>query len=269
MALSSQNLETHSISSSTSIPLGKVRVGRLKIENKKRIYPTFPSFSPIEVMTKSDSNYWPLSPYYLKTPEGWILENDWQFSKIYSEVPRSFSKVHPASNIVVWDWPAQIHVNSSRQILPDYWNWRFEGKRAKYAVRYPTGYNHRHEVLGSILQESEDQIAKEGLTMLGYVDARKQIYLKKYRESVVKEKKFGKLKQRLSQGENLLIIEVDGPHEESMNYYSETYKVPSTFIQFDSILATEENLKLLLNDTRHPFGHGYCLASALLELNLL
>jgi hypothetical protein len=29
------------------------------------------------------------------------------------------------------------------------------------------------------------------------------------------------------------------------------------------MLASRENLGLMLADTRHPFGHGYCLAACL------
>lgn len=38
------------------------------------------------------------------------------------------------------------------------------------------------------------------------------------------------------------------------------------FIENGTLLASKENLQLLLNDAKHPFGHGYCLAWALLDL---
>jgi len=34
------------------------------------------------------------------------------------------------------------------------------------------------------------------------------------------------------------------------------------------MLTTEYHLNVMLNDTKHPFGHGYCLASALLDIKL-
>jgi hypothetical protein len=77
------------------------------------------------------------------------------------------------------------------------------------------------------------------------------------------------LKKRLDDGENLLIIEVDAPHQESLDYYMRKYKVAANFIERDSSLATKENLDIFLNDPTHPFGHGYCLAIALLDIDLL
>jgi len=37
-------------------------------------------------------------------------------------------------------------------------------------------------------------------------------------------------------------------------------------IENDTILATDENIMIMMYDTLHPFGHGYCLAMALLDL---
>ena len=58
-----------------------------------------------------------------------------------------------------------------------------------------------------------------------------------------------------------------GPHAESLDYYMETYGIDESFIDRDTMLVTPDNLKIVLNDTTHPFGHGYCLAMALLDLD--
>jgi len=71
---------------------------------------------------------------------------------------------------------------------------------------------------------------------------------------------FARLQQRHQNGENLLIIEVDGPHQESINYYKQNYGVGDEFIINDTMLCTRENLGIMLNDPKHPFGHGYFLA---------
>ena len=42
------------------------------------------------------------------------------------------------------------------------------------------------------------------------------------------------------------------------------YDVDDDFIQDDTILVTEGNINIMLNDTKHAFGHGYCLCMALL-----
>lgn len=51
---------------------------------------------------------------------------------------------------------------------------------------------------------------------------------------------------------------MDGPHEEDLQYYKN-----------NTILATKDNLTIILNDSKCPFGHGYCLASILLNIDLI
>ena len=82
------------------------------------------------------------------------------------------------------------------------------------------------------------------------------------------ESQFLDLKIKLEKGINLLIAEVDGPHQESMEYYSKKYGVQSNLIQEDCMESTKENLELMLNDVSYSFGHGYSLAWALLDLPL-
>jgi hypothetical protein len=128
----------------------------------------------------------------------------------------------------------------------------------KYPVRYPVGFdkNNRAKCLYCLWDGQQFK----------YVEARKAIYLPVYCELVKKQKQFKELQSRLEKGENLLIVEVDGPHQEDLKFYQEKYDVPDNFIENHSMLATEENLNIMLNDTKHPFGHGYCLAMALLGL---
>lgn len=97
-----------------------------------------------------------------------------------------------------------------------------------------------------------------------YVDGRKAIYCWSYIKSVKTHTYFKLLLQRLGSGENLLIIEVDGPHQESSKYYTDMYGWPADTIDKGTIEATPQNLKVLINDTTHPFGHGYALSMALL-----
>ena len=230
---------------------GEVRVGRI-IDRKN---PSCGDFTLIIVMMKSHSKWWPLSPYYLKTKEGYIHENIWQFSKIYPVVPKSDQKYSRFDSTIIWSWPEEAHMENN-EILPAYWKWRTAGFQNEYAVRYPVGFRNRHSVKCHIKDEER----------LDYVTARKKIYLPLYLELVKQQPLFEELKERLLKGENLLIAEVDGPHEESLKYYIEKYKVGTDFIESNTMLATPANLDIMLNDTKHAFGHGYCLAMALLDL---
>lgn len=117
------------------------------------------------------------------------------------------------------------------------------------------GYESRHKCLFSVSNTGE---------RYDYIEARKNIYLPLYIKLVKREPKFREL--ALGEGRNLLIIEIDGPHQESLSYYQEKYGVSSSFIKHGSIRANKKNLSIMLNDDKHPFGHGYCLAVALLGL---
>lgn len=83
---------------------------------------------------------------------------------------------------------------------------------------------------------------------------------------VIQQPKFHQLKKWLNQGQNLLIIEPDGPHFESNGYYLEKYGYKDLIDSDGTLLLTQEIFDLMLNDPKHAFGHGYCLAGILLGL---
>jgi len=191
------------------------------------------------------------------------MENAWQYSKVYANVPVSVQRRSRYDQTVIWSHPAEQHViddNSSNNGIQDkYWLWRWKGFSVKEPVRYPVGYDHRHKCLYSLWFDTNCKYYK----MYDYIEARKNIYLPLYLQSVIKEPKFQQLKKRLVQGQNLLILEVDGPHQESLTYYKNKYQVDNNFITNSTIVANEHNLNIMLHDPKHPFGHGYCLAVAL------
>lgn len=132
----------------------------------------------------------------------------------------------------------------------------------KYPVRYPVGYNNMQKCLFAVKDNDPDR-------KLDYIEARKEIYIPLYCQLVKENNKFLELKERLNNGENLLIIEVDGPHQESLQYYIDNYYADNDFIENDTMIATEENLSIMMHDPKHPFDHGYCLAVALLDMEYL
>jgi hypothetical protein len=238
-----------------------IRVGRCTYNKQgKRTDPSYAGFTSIIVLMKSHSPYGDLGPYNLTDNQGRIFENIYQFVKVYREVPYTkeyYSRYDPK---VIWEHPVETHVDEHGELTPAYWQWREKGMNCEYHIRYPVGFKHRYECLYAIRDQND-------LTKLDYIEARKEIYVKIYCELVRKEQKFIDLKNRLDAGENLLIIEVDGPHQESLNYYKEEYGVDDDFIENGTMLAIDENLMIMLNDPKHPFGHGYCLAMALLDLD--
>lgn len=249
---------------------GKVRVGRI-IQGKQ---PSFENFTPIVVMTKS-SKYGSLSPYELRDENGRIMENIWQFSKLYKNVPKSkqiYSRYQP---FTIWEHPEENHLDSDNHITKNYWQWRRKGMNNKYAVRYPVGYHYRHQCMFSILCKTPDpdptpeEVSQSSYKCLDYVQSRKYIYVPLYLKLVQEQDQFKELKKRLANGENLLILEVDGPHQESVDYYkSAYYDIPENFIEQNTIEANPFSLSIMLHDEKHPFGHGYCLSMALQNLSI-
>ena len=239
-----------------------IRVGRCKYNSTgKRTDPSYPGFTPIVVLMMSHSPYGVLGPYVLADDDGVIMENRHQFSKLYAKVPATTQYYSRYDKTVIWSHPAETHYENG-EILPAYWAWRAKGMANPYYVRYPVGFNNMHKCLFAIANENNPE-------RLDYVEGRKKIYVPVYCDLAKKEAKFLELKDRLATGENLLIIEVDGPHEESLDHYIEKFHVDESFIENDTMLAIEENLNIMLIDEKHPFGHGYCLAMALQDFEYL
>jgi len=256
---------------------GQVRVGTCHWEGSKRIDPTFPGFTNIICLTKS-TEYGMIGPYCLTIKVKFqdeeynvIFENYFQSSKVYEVVPEACEVRSRFDRTVIWKWPREQHarkiVNPDGgfyyQILPQYLTWRKALMLCPEPVRYPVGKHNTGQCLFSLKQNEDGTINPK---MLNYVENRREIYLKEYVKLVKIHPEFLKLKERLNGGENLLIIEVDGPQERSLNYYKEKHGVNDDFIQNWTILVTERNLEIMINDTKERFGHGYCIAGSLLDI---
>lgn len=249
-----------------------IRVGRCTYDKRgARQDPAYPGFQNIVVLTKGTNRWGMLGPYELKNEQGHIMENIWQFSKTYPQVEATCQRKSRFENIIVWDHPSEIHVidptkpATADNLTPAYWAWRQKGFSAPYAVRYPPGYGKMASCVGLLAETRAGQY--EG--PLGYVEARKQLYLPLYTRMARQSPLFAKLRELREKGKNLLIVEVDGPHQESLGHYVQTYGVGADFIAAGTMLANAANLKIMLDDPQHPFGHGYCLAAALAGIDLL
>lgn len=239
-----------------------IRIGRIKNCSDKLSYD---GYIPIVVMTKS-SKYGTLGPYVLKDANGRIMENIWQFSKVYRNVPKSKQYYSQWDRTVVWDYPAETHVDSMGKLTQNYVDWRKAGMSAPYPIRYPVGKGkHRSTCLYALEKDQQAGYTPSASEQLDYINARKRIYLPIYSKLVRAESQYKYLLSLLQAGKNLLILEVDGPHEESLDYYKQQYSVANDFIVNRSMHCSPRNLGIMLNDTLHNFGHGYCLGWCLYE----
>lgn len=246
---------------------GQIRVGR-RTYNSDGTYtdPTFSGFKQILCLTKS-TEYGSLGPYVLKDEKGHIMENIWQFSKIYEKVPATKEKYSRYDPTVIWEHSEEIHFVDNKP-TKEYKLWRQKGFKCKYPVRYPVGFKNRHKCIGSLTSAEYNKCVNDENyvpKLLTYIEARKEIYVKTYTNLVKKQPDFTKLLKMLRDGTNLLVIEVDGPHGDQLEYYKNKYGVSDDFIVNNTILATKENMSIMLNDDKFPFGHAYCLAVCLNE----
>ena len=195
-----------------------------------------------------------LSPYHLRNEKGHILENVWQFAKLYDRVSaqdQSLSRWQPT--VKVWQHGEETHVGGDGEPLEAYWRWREKGMANAYAVRYPNGYHGRHACVCALWRV--DGV----LQRLDYIAARKRIYCAEYVRLAPQQPHFTKLLKLLDAGVNLQIVEVDGP-DPALTF------APYTELSSESpgLTITESVIDTLLHDKRKPFGHGYVIAALLL-----
>lgn len=242
---------------------------RSYIGGKFKETPDSDNFEKIIVMIQTDhlkNEYGSLSPYNLVDERGYLIENLWQFSKVYETVPEITQTFSTTNKRVVWKHAKETHIDNDGNITKEHIAWRQKGYTCKDPVRFPVGssWKARSSCKYALAIDESGQLNPE--QKLNYVESRKRIYVKEYCASVKKHPDFKILKKKLEDGKNLMIIEVDGPHEESLEYYKERYAVKDDFIKNQSIECTVENMKIMLNDEKHAFGHGYCLAMELLGI---
>lgn len=235
-----------------------IRVGRRLYHKKGHLDPSYPGYIPIICLTK-DTEYGSLSPYEIRTKEGWIFENYWQ-AKCYESVP--YVKPNWRDG---WEHKEEIHIRinekGERYLTPEFYAWRQKLLNWPKPVRYPVGYEHRHKCVGYVIPGTETIPLKT----LDYITARKEVYVKMFMELVRKQPQYQELLQMLRQGKKLLIVDVDAAFVEEMPYYRQKYGVGEDFIVNNTVAVTHRNMEILINDPKKPFGHTHALAMALLD----
>lgn len=215
---------------------------------------------------EKDTEYYDLCPYYLKTDGNEIqlndgnviFENFWQGSKVYPKVypieiyPHVSLKGNP--KYLSWKYEnEETHIDKNNNVLPNYWTWRQSIFDCKKPLRYPNSYKLRTTCKFAILKDKNNNLVK-----YDYLTARKELYCKEYMRLIRHKKSYAKLLNLLKKGENICIFEVDVPTSSKKGLYGK-YAIGNVFY------ADLNKINDLLNDTSEPFGHGLCLAKALLE----
>ncbi|GAH62352.1 unnamed protein product [marine sediment metagenome] len=161
----------------------------------------------IVVDTTSNSGQWSgLSPFILSAPPAIRFENLWQFSKVY----------HP-------------YMDKNGDPTPTWFEWQLNGFNSDRAHRYPMGK-------GAIPEYSYWNGQK-----LGYIEARKQIYIPEYAKNVVLTDSYKRLEQLYRQydgeGKDLILLDYDAYDHNALGL----------------------NLEQVLNNPRRKMGHAFVL----------
>jgi len=93
-----------------------------------------------------------------------------QFSKVYQNVTAQNEII---GGKIIWSHPAEVHIKDN-EFTAAFWAWRKKGWNNPYAVRFPNGYDGRHECLSALWYEDGKY------EYLSYIPARKKIYCKVY-----------------------------------------------------------------------------------------
>lgn len=137
-------------------------------------------YGGVEVDTTSRGGFKDLSPFYLG-PYIWldmkanIMENLWQYSKVYPE-----------------------HVGNDGNPTSDWYEWQMTGFNSDRANRYPMGKGKKP--LYSFWMGEK----------LAYIPARKKIYIPAYMELVLRTKSYALLYQWVMEGRDIILRDFDG-----------------------------------------------------------
>jgi hypothetical protein len=229
------------------------------------------NFEIINVLKWCNSKWKNLCPYLLKTDGkeicsnsgGILFENFYQGCKVYDIVYKNEvypSRYHMNNPKYLW-WKFEPNTPSGDVILQNnsinyelYFRWRNSLWECNNPIRYPNKIHRRKNTQFALCIDKEGNEHR-----LDYITTRKQIYVKEYIRLIKQLPEYKTLLDKLKNGKNIMICEMDVPSKDKKGEYGKDCDVNN--ICYLSI----EKLEILLNDTNEAFGHGLCLAYSLLQ----
>lgn len=229
------------------------------------------NYESINVLKWNGSKWKDLCPYQLKTDgkercynQGGILfENFYQGCKIYDIVYDNkvyASKYHKNnSNYLWWEYEPEskygdIILNGDNINYDLYFRWRNSLWECEKPIRYPNKIFRRKKTKFALCIDDSGREER-----LDYLAARKEIYVREYIRLVKELPKYNKLLDKLKNGENIMICELDVPASDKNGEYGKDCN------ENNICHMSIEKLEILLNDPSEAFGHGLCLAYSLLR----
>lgn len=246
-----------------------------RTDYKTNITSSLSGYKQIVIHPGKKHEFGHLSPYTL-TLNDWEgvkdvnVENSWQFSKVYKSVKQqdqwNFVVGHQGK-VNVWSHPHETFTKDYDTLTQNYWLWRRKGFANPRAVRYPNGYQCRHEVLYSLQLISSPTSRVRIWQELDYVEARRAIYNRTMIEAITCStdpdvvREFEQLKSLYRRGERLIFSEVDGPaFVRDSHPYDRVIEGKLGDEGVDLLPTENSTIHACLENTDRSFGHGYVVA---------
>lgn len=207
---------------------GKVYISSFQ---RRKKHPTIQNVTNINVTSGSMNKICgykanTMSPMFLKTKEGIIFENFWQYGKKFKELG---------------------HEDRDKWL-----EFRNKGYLRKKGDRHPKGTK-TNEVKYTINRNGKNINFYRYLTAysseynneeMDYLTSRLKIYIPLYEQLVKETDAFKELKKMVDSGLSVMILDLDGP--------------------LKPMEVTPENINKMKYDTSRPYGHGYVIANLLI-----
>lgn len=250
------------------------KMPRIIIAQKRRgaSYPNIEGFKnyPIHSQGPGTSNApWKfLSPFYIgpiefidsegEIQECPIFENYWQGHKVWKKVGKQNQRKTKTvkgvkERYTVWEWPAEIHLDKNKDPNEKWYRWHDALLTNELPVRRPNG-----KAIPEYAWHYNKKTKKH--EKLGLVESRKKIYVSELKKLYKKSPAYKKLLKEFKNGQDMVLIEPDGP-------WAELYP--------DGKEVKLELLKKWISKTNYkeeghpekyfPYGHGYVAAMCLFE----
>ena len=213
---------------------GKIRIAQKRKKGiKGDINPVKEGYKNIDVtsgsMNKIDGNLAKeLSPFYVGPVidknglKANFFEGYWQHSKM---------------------WRTAGHIKEGTKCEPTnkWYDFREKGFKSDKAKRHPL----------AVKDYGYPECAIYNDKVYDYLTSRKEIYVPIYKNLIKDMEVIKAMKEMLDKGQNIMIIDVDGPPKD---------KYP------EGVEVNQENWNKFINETKFPFGHGWVVAGLLAEL---
>lgn len=224
------------------------RVGNIRVCGISRgtAYPSINGWTTIPAWSRGAQPYCQLSPFFIRDEKDCIFENIWQSYKVWETVYEQKSWE--------WKWPEEKHVGEDGLPNELWTKWHDALIHNKYAVRRPNG---RHIPLYAWFNGEK----------LDIIRARQEIYIPMLQKLYRKHSTYQKLLEMVKSGEDIIIVEPDGPPK---HLFPEGLEVNIELLKQLQLVTKVGEIPGLrsapgISQKYVPYGHGYVIALTILE----